>query len=251
MSSINGQDEERDGTATSALAELEHGTYDRQRFLRLVGGVGALGAASAFLAGCGDDSESNRGGSNGSDAESSSDEKSATTTSEDEQEGTSSSSSNSPSDLEIVNYALTLEYLEADFYTQVAESGLFKGKELDLIKVLRDHEQQHVDALKATAQQLGTPATRPKTSFPLESRETVLDLAATVENVGAAAYLGQAANIQSEDILNAALSIHTVEARHAAALNRLVGKDPTPDGAFAMPMTMEAVLEAVQPFIQS
>ena len=74
-------------------------------------------------------------------------------------------------------------------------------------------------------------------------------LAATVENLGAAAYLGQAGNIQSKEILAAALAIHTIEARHAATLNTLVKKSPTPDGAFAKPMTMAQVLAAVKPFI--
>ncbi len=64
---------------------------------------------------------------------------------------------------------------------------------------------------------------------------TVLTTAAEVENLGAAAYLGQAAAIENPDILAAALSIHTVEARHAALLNTLIGEDPTPDGAFAVP----------------
>ena len=68
---------------------------------------------------------------------------------------------------------------------------------------------------------------------------TVLTTAAEVENLGAAAYLGQAANIENPDILAAALAIHTVEARHAALLNTLIGEDPTPDGAFAVPADPE------------
>jgi len=75
--------------------------------------------------------------------------------------------------------------------------------------------------------------------------------AATVENLGASAYLGQAGNIQSKEVLAAALSIHTVEARHAAALNSLTGRPPTPDGAFAKPATMAQVLPQVKPFIVS
>ena len=74
-------------------------------------------------------------------------------------------------------------------------------------------------------------------------------LAATVENLGAAAYLGQAGNIKSKEILAAALAIHTVEARHAATLNSLLKMTPTPDGAFARPMSMAEVLKAVKPFI--
>ncbi len=155
-------------------------------------------------------------------------------------------------DVDIVNYALTLEYVEADFYRAVIERGLFRGKRLDLLKVIGDHELQHVEALANTVAQLGgTPAPKPKTRFRLSSPSAVAALAATVENLGASAYLGQAGNIKSKEVLAAALSIHTVEARHAAALNRLAGRPPTPQGAFAKPATMAQVLPKVQPFIVS
>jgi UDP-N-acetylmuramyl pentapeptide synthase len=79
----------------------------------------------------------------------------------------------------------------------------------------------------------------------------ILKTAASVENIGAAAYLGQAGRITSKEILAAALSIHTVEGRHAAVLNTLVGKSIVPDGAFAKPASMDEVLKSVQPFIAS
>ena len=74
-------------------------------------------------------------------------------------------------------------------------------------------------------------------------------LAGTVENLGAAAYLGQATNIESPKVLASALAIHTVEGRHAAALNTLLGESITPDGAFAKPADPTTVLNSVQPFI--
>ena len=86
----------------------------------------------------------------------------------------------------------------------------------------------------------------------------VLETAATVENLGAAAYLGAAGSIKSQDVLAAALSIHSVEARHAAALNSLVGRGfggkgglegSLPDGAFAKGMAEADVLAAVKPFL--
>ena len=127
-------------------------------------------------------------------------------------------------DVGIVKYALTLEYLEADFYKQAAESGMLKGEALELGKQFGEHEQEHVDALEATLKKLGgKPPAKPKGKFPLDSQDAILDLAATVENLGAAAYLGQADKIKDPEILAAALSIHSVEARHAAALNRALG----------------------------
>ena len=216
----------------AALHELRDDPASRKQFLKLMGGgVAGASAFSLFLAACGGDD----------------DEAGGTATTAPTETGTMQAQT----DLEIVNYALTLEYIEADFYAAVIESGLFTGASLDAIKTIGNHEAQHVDALLATAKKLGEPAAKPNTTFPLESAAKVLELAATVENLGAAAYLGQAGAIKDKAILAAAIAIHSVEARHAAALNILTGKSPTPDGAFAAPQSMDQVLPQVQPFIVS
>lgn len=216
----------------TALSRITNDPVSRRKFVAMSGGsVVGLGA---FLAACGGDDE----------------ESTSTSSSTEETTTTDMASMFGEGDLGIVNYALTLEYLEADFYNQVADSGLFKGDALMTIKVFGANEQAHVDALKQTAMSLGDPAPEVKGKFPLDDAESVLELAATVENIGAAAYLGQAAAIEDPKILAAALSIHTVEARHAAALNMLVDKPITPDGAFAVPLTMEDVLAEVKPFLQ-
>ena len=226
----------------SALRELADDPSSRKRFFKMLGGAGAVSAAGVLIAACGDDKNKASGAS-----------AAAATTPE----------GDNASDLKIVNYALTLEYLEATFYQEVLDSGVIKDKKIgDLAKALADTERQHVDALIATAKSLGgTPATKPKTKFQdtiAKGATTVLMTAATVENLGAAAYLGQAGNIKSKDILAAALSIHSVEARHAAALNQLVGRGfggkgglegSLPDGPFGKPMDMASVLKAVAPFI--
>ena len=124
-------------------------------------------------------------------------------------------------------------------------------------------EQEHVDALIATIKKLGgKPVSAPKSNFgPTFDKglKATLEAAADVENLGAAAYLGQAGAIKNKEVLAAALAIHTVEARHAAALNTLVGrgfgdgkgglKGALPDGAFGKPMDMQSVLAAVKPFL--
>ena len=201
-------------------------------------GIGAGAAATAlgaFIAAC--------GGSSSSSSSSSAPAATSTTST------SSNASASGNNDLEIVNYALTLEYLEAQFYDEVAKSGLFHGATLAMLKRFGSEEHAHVAALKGVANKLGTPAAKPTGKFPLQSAKQVSKLAATVENLGASAYLGQAGNIKSKEILAAALAIHTVEARHAATLNSLLKMTPTPDGAFARPMSMAEVLKAVKPFI--
>jgi rubrerythrin len=217
------------GKGEGALRRVARDPVSRRRFFAIGGGT----SAAAFLAACG-----------GGDDTTSSTSSMASTETQD------TASQFGEGDLGIVNYALTLEYLETAFYNDAAKSGLFKGDDLALIKQIADTEQQHVDALTATAKKLGGPVAKaPKAEFPLKDPTAVLKLAATVENLGAAAYLGQAANIQSPDILAAALAIHSVEGRHAAALNVLTGQEPTPDGAFAQGADMQEVLDQVQPFL--
>jgi rubrerythrin len=164
--------------------------------------------------------------------------------------GTSETAEFGKGDVGILNYALTLEYLETAFYAEVVKSGLFKGADLATIRVFGQEEAEHVQALTQAVKSLGgKPAPQPKTEFPLKNAKSVLELAATVENLGAAAYLGQAANIQSPEVLASALAIHSVEGRHAAALNTLLGETITPDGAFAKPADVKTVLKSVEPFI--
>ena len=124
-------------------------------------------------------------------------------------------------DIAIVNYALTLEYLETEFYAKVIKAKLFTGKVGSLVKQFGAQELTHVEALKGTVTKLGgTPVAKVEGKFPIENATQVAELAYTVENLGAAAYLGQAPNIQSPEVLAAALAIHSVEARHAATLGR-------------------------------
>jgi hypothetical protein len=202
----------------------------RRKFLAVGGGSTAV---AAFLAACGDDSGTT-----------------TTTMTDSSAGGASETAQFGKGDVGILNYALTLEYLETAFYADVVKSGLFKGADLETIRKFGAEEAEHVEALTAAVKQLGgKPAPEPKAEFPLKSAKSVLELAATVENLGAAAYLGQAANIQSPEVLSSALAIHSVEGRHAATLNTLLGESITPDGAFAKPADVKTVLKSVEPFL--
>lgn len=222
----------------SALEALDRDPASRKRFLAALGGTGAAAAFGLFLAACGSDNNSSSGSSTKS--------------------STQMPAASSPTDmfgkgdLGILGYALTLEYLETDFYRQAANSGKLSGKALDVAKQFGHEEAQHVQALEGAIRKAGgkLPA-KPKGRFPLKDQKSILKLAATVENLGAAAYLGQAGRIQDKEVLAAALAIHTVEGRHASTLNSVVGEDITPDGAFAVPMDAAAVLAKVKPFIAS
>jgi rubrerythrin len=140
--------------------------------------------------------------------------------------------------LEVLNFALTLEYLEAEFYNRgLAASGLIPaGADRMAIQVIADHENEHVDFLQKTITALGgKPAMKPTFDFTagngtgngqlagvFANYSLFLAVAQTFEDTGVRAYKGQAANLKSSnEVLRAALRIHSVEARHAAHVREM------------------------------
>ena len=157
-------------------------------------------------------------------------------------------------DVDILNFALTLEYLEAAFYTQGLKqvSGL-SGDAKSLATEIRDNETAHVEALTKTIKSLGgKPVKAPGVDFgdAFVNQKAFLELAQTFEDTGVSAYNGAAPMFGSPDVLAAAGSIVQVEARHAAAIRLLNGKPPA-DSGFDKPLEMQAVLDAVKPFVKS
>jgi rubrerythrin len=154
-------------------------------------------------------------------------------------------------DLDILNFALTLEYLEAAFYKDGLKRANLTGEAKKLATTAGDHENQHVDALTQTIKKLGgKPVQSPQVAFPFKDQKSFMKLAQVFEDTGVAAYNGAAPMIQSKEVLGAAGSIVQVEARHAAAIRLFIGMDPSPD-AFDKTLSKNQVLKAVKPFIKS
>lgn len=214
-------------TPTSALDELANDPSSRKRFLRMAGGGAAAAMLSATIAACGDDKKIDAYGGAGV--------------------GTKQFGQG---DAGIVGYALFLERLETAFYDGAVKSGKLTGRALELAKRFGEEERAHVKSLEGILQRLGgKEPSAPKFNFVFENQPGIVQTAAQLETVGAGAYLGQVRRIQSKQVLAAALSIHSVEARHAAALALLRGEAITPDGPFANPSPSADVDRQVQPFL--
>jgi hypothetical protein len=156
-------------------------------------------------------------------------------------------------DVDILNFALTLEYLEAAYYTRGLKQAGLSGDAKALATEIRDNETAHVDALTKTIKRLGgKPVMAPGVDFgnALSNQKAFLKLAQTFEDTGVSAYNGAAPMIESPEVLGAAGSIVQVEARHAAAI-RLLNGNPITDGAFDKPLEQQDVLDAVKPFVKS
>jgi hypothetical protein len=157
--------------------------------------------------------------------------------------------------VDVLNFALTLEYIESAFYKMGNGSrGLIPAKYRSLFRLIGKHENAHVALLKGA---LGSAAVAaPNADFTAGGKyadvfsnfTTFATLSATFEDLGVAAYKGQAGNLAGTPVLTTALQIHSVEARHAAAVRPIIGKAGW-DGAFDHPKTKSEVLDAAKPFL--
>jgi rubrerythrin len=140
------------------------------------------------------------------------------------------------SDLDVVQYALTLEHLEYAFYrdglrdfSQADFDELYPSSLYEILESIRNHEGTHVEQLTAAVKAMGgEPVEEAVYDFGYENIEGFIEVAAALENTGVAAYAGAAPSIADPEVLAVALGIHSVEARHAAYLNTRLGELPAP-----------------------
>ena len=162
--------------------------------------------------------------------------------------------------VDVLNYALTLEHLEHAFYRDGLEeftaedftAAGYSANVYDYFGMIRDHEQEHVDTITKVITDLGgEPVAEAEYDFGYSDLAGFVGVAQVLENTGVSAYQGAAQFLIDEDeLLTAALTIHGVEARHAAYLNGLQGESPFPD-AVNPTLTPDEVLAAAGPFIVS
>jgi hypothetical protein len=146
-------------------------------------------------------------------------------------------------DVEILNFALLLEYIESAFFTEASASRKVKGQLREFANVVRGHERRHVAFLRGA---LGSRARKqPTLEFGAATRDpdAFARAAVSLQDLAVAAYNGQAANL-TRDTLAAAAKIVSVEARHAGWIRAVVGKNPAP-AATDRPMTAGQATAAV------
>lgn len=145
-------------------------------------------------------------------------------------EGATGAGRSREQDIRILNFLLLLEYAQQAFYEEARSRGAIRGELREYAQVAGDHEDAHVEALRAL---LGADA-RSKPSFrftdAVDGPERFRAAALTLEETASAAYIGQAANLTAEPVLEVA-RIVPVEARHAAWIRAIAGRNPAPRAA--------------------
>jgi len=244
MTSPNDSNDATRSLETITEAARETGVSRRNILSAAAVGAGTMaftGTASAMSRGSG----SSRGGSTSMSQE------------DEEDDG--------PSNVDVLNYALTLEHLENEFYKQgrqdfddqdlrTAETNCNRNAALNeslptRIEAIGAHEQAHVDQITAVIEELGgDPVEAACYDFGYETAGEFLGIAQVLENTGVSAYTGALQFFDNDELATAGATIATVEARHASFLNTVNQDDPFPN-AFDEAKSMEEIKQAASQFI--
>jgi hypothetical protein len=150
-------------------------------------------------------------------------------------------------DVGILNFALTLEYLESSFYNETTAAHSVTNPQLaQFLSTVTADENYHVKLLKSVLKSKAVK--KPKFDFQgIPNDQTKFAATAFVlENTGVHAYLGQAPNITEKKVLLTAASIVTVEARHSGAIGLYLGKPIAPSGPLDKGFSAAKILAAVK-----
>jgi len=157
----------------------------------------------------------------------------------------------SQNDVQILEFALSLEQVESAFYKAALANAGLTGDAQKIATAFGAHEDEHVKALEQLLTQLGSkPAAAPKTKFGLTDQASFFELAVTLEDTGIGAYNGAGPLLETPDLIQSLGTIVQVEARHSGALRMMTGQDPAPE-AFDKPLPPAEVGARVQPFLQT
>jgi len=149
------------------------------------------------------------------------------------------------SELDVFQFALRLERIEAAFYAAALKNAKLGGELKKLVREFGKQETEHAETISQTIELLGgKPEPAPKPKFSVGDQEAFLRLAVQLEDTGVGAYNGAAPRLTTPDLISAAGGIVQVEARHAAALRMRAGMDPAP-APFDRPLSQPQVEAAV------
>lgn len=159
-------------------------------------------------------------------------------------------------DLDVLNYALTLEHFETALYKALISTNILTGVEAGYLATFGAQEAAHVSALTDTIKKLGGTPVPPLPAYnfaaagPIANRDQLVNVILAVEDVGASAYLGAAGFLQNKDLLEVAVNIHNVEAEHAAVWRFQQNMPAAPD-TVAKGRTPDEVIAIVTPYLQA
>jgi hypothetical protein len=131
-------------------------------------------------------------------------------------------------DIEVLNLLLAVEHAESAFYAEALDRGELSGELRSFAATVLEHERAHLDVVKGVLGDAADPEPRYEFGDATGSADAFTVAAARIEDLAVAAYNGQAANV-SPEAFAAAARIVSVEARHAAWVRTIAGRNPAPD----------------------